>query len=112
MAQAYVDALLSHDPSEVPFAKDAVRYEAGLKTGFSGAHLRRSLKRGPQYRLVRDISPVEWSVDGDVVYGVYTLASGAFGRTLTKVEVREWFTIPAVAEGEQPQIHKIVVKFG
>ncbi|MCW2689443.1 MAG: hypothetical protein JWR37_4333, partial [Mycobacterium sp.] len=49
-AQAYVDALVSHDGDSVPFAPECVRIEQGVKTGFSGKHLRRSLNRGPQYR--------------------------------------------------------------
>ena len=53
-AQAYIDALVSHDASAVPFAPDCVRVEMGLKTGFSGNHLRRSLNGGPQYLVIRE----------------------------------------------------------
>jgi len=42
-AQAYIDALVSHDADKVPFAPDCTRVEIGVKTGFSGDHLRRSL---------------------------------------------------------------------
>ena len=52
-AQSYIDALVSHDSSAVPFADDCVRIEVGLKTGFSGKHLRRSLDRGPQFKLIK-----------------------------------------------------------
>lgn len=44
---AYVDTLASHDGDSVPFAQDCVRVEQGVKTVFSGNHLRRSLNRGP-----------------------------------------------------------------
>ncbi len=54
-ARTYVAALLSHDGDSVPYAPGAVRYEVGLKTGFSGNHLRRSLSRGPQFRVIRAI---------------------------------------------------------
>ncbi len=51
-AQAYINALVSHDASTVPFAPDCTRIEFGVKTGFSGNHLRRSLNGGPQYRVI------------------------------------------------------------
>ncbi|HET9876839.1 MAG TPA: hypothetical protein VFQ37_13905, partial [Mycobacterium sp.] len=51
-AQAYIDALVSHDGDAVPFAARCTRIEQGIKNGFSGNHLRRSLNRGPQYRLL------------------------------------------------------------
>jgi hypothetical protein len=39
-AQAYIDALVSHRADAVPFAPDCTRVEVGIKTGFSGDHLR------------------------------------------------------------------------
>ena len=45
-AQAYIDALVSHQADAVPFAPGCTRIEVGLKTGFSGNHLRRSLNGG------------------------------------------------------------------
>ena len=51
-AQSYIDALASHHGDDVPFAPDCVRIEMGIKTGFSGNHLRRSLNRGPQFRII------------------------------------------------------------
>jgi hypothetical protein len=45
-AEAYIDGLVTHKADSVPFAPDCVRIENGLKTGFSGNHLRRSLNRG------------------------------------------------------------------
>ena len=51
-AQAYISALADHRADAVPFAADCTRVEVGLKTGFSGSHLRRSLNRGPQYRVI------------------------------------------------------------
>ena len=35
-AQAYIDALVSHDADKVPFAPGCTRIEVGLKTGFLG----------------------------------------------------------------------------
>ena len=66
-AQAYIDALVSHDGDKVPFAPGCTRTEVGMKTGFSGDHLRRSLNRGPQYRLIESTSVPEFTVQGDQV---------------------------------------------
>jgi hypothetical protein len=41
-AEAYIDALASHDGDSVPFAPDCVRIEQGVQTGSSGDHLRRT----------------------------------------------------------------------
>lgn len=66
-AQSYIDALASHRADDVPFAPDCVRIEMGVKTGFSGNHLRRSLNRGPQFRLIEKCTPAKFAVDGDQV---------------------------------------------
>ncbi|MEU2001104.1 hypothetical protein ACH47B_12155 [Rhodococcus sp. NPDC019627] len=94
VAQAYLDALVSHDGNAVPFDPRAVRYEAGIKTAFSGNHLRRSLSRGPQFRLIRAVREVAWSVAGDDVTADYLLDAGLFGRTFVTVRVIETFRIP------------------
>lgn len=102
-ARTYVSALLSHDGNAVPYAPDAVRYEAGLKTGFSGNHLRRSLSRGPQFRVIRAIRDERYRVDGDEVVADYLIDAGLFGRTLITARVHETFLIPA----DDPRIHRI-----
>ena len=52
----------------MPFAPDCTRVEVGLKTGFSGNHLRRSLNGGPQYRVIKSRrTQPEFTVDGDEV---------------------------------------------
>lgn len=94
VAQAYLDALLHHDGNLVPIAPNAVRYEVGLKTAFSGDHLRRSLSGGPQYRLIRAIRDVEWTESGDDITAEYLLDAGMFGRNLMTVRVVEKFRIP------------------
>ena len=66
-AQSYIDALANHRGDAVPFAPDCVRFEMGIKTGFSGSHLRRSLNRGPQFRIIRECTPPKFDVDGDHV---------------------------------------------
>jgi hypothetical protein len=95
-AQAYIDALVSHDPDSVPFAPGCVRIEQGVRTGFSGNHLRRSLNRGPQFRLIAATTPPEFSVDGDLVrarFDVITKPSVAGRRVCAHVD--ETFLIPA-----------------
>ena len=66
-AQSYIDALANHRGDDVPFAPECVRIEMGIKTGFSGNHLRRSLNRGPQFRLIERCTPPVFDVDGDRV---------------------------------------------
>ncbi len=104
IADAYLKALLSRDGASVAFHPKAVRKEAGLRTGFSGPHLTRSLTSGPQYRLVKDISDKKWSVDGDNVIVDFLIDV----RGLPKpVKVHEIFKIPV----DDPRIHRIDVRF-
>jgi hypothetical protein len=94
-AQSYIDALVSHDADAVPFSPDCVRIEQGIKTGFSGNHLRRSLNRGPQFRLIEATTRPEFSVDGDLVrarFDVITKPSLAGRRVGAHVD--ETFLIP------------------
>jgi hypothetical protein len=107
-AQAYVDALVTHDGDAVPFASDCTRVEQGMKNGFSGNHLRRSLTRGPQYKVIGATTPTEYTVIGDEVtarYDVLTKVSIAGRRAAAHVD--ETFVIPA-SDG---QIHHIRVRF-
>ena len=103
-AQAYIDALVSHDADKVPFAPGCTRVEVGLKTGFSGDHLRRSLNRGMQYRVIRGTSVPEFTVDGDTVRAKFDLETkpSLAGRRVG-AHIDETFLIPA-ADG---QIHHI-----
>jgi hypothetical protein len=95
-ADAYIDALASHQADSVPFAPDCIRIEQGVKTGFSGNHLRRSLNRGPQYRIIEATTDREFAVDGDHVHATFTVVTKAklAGRRVV-APVRETFLIPA-----------------
>jgi len=107
-AESYVEALASHHGDSVPFAPDCVRIENGVKTGFSGNHLRRSLNRGPQYRIIAATTDRAFSVDGDNVQATFTVVTKAtFGGRRIVASVRETFLIPA-ADG---LIHHIKVTF-
>jgi hypothetical protein len=94
-AQSYIDALVSHRPDGVPFAPDCTRIEAGIKTGCSGNHLRRSLKRGPQFRLIAAATEPQYSIDGDVVRAIYDIITkpSLAGRRVCAT-VDETFLIP------------------
>lgn len=103
-AQAYIDALVSHDASAVPFTADCIRIEMGLKTGRSGDHLRRSLNRGPQFKLIEKTTPPEYSVDGDNIRAKFDVLTKPrlFGWRVCS-HVDETFRIPE-SDG---QIHHI-----
>lgn len=95
-AQAYIDALVHHDASNVPFAAGCTRIEVGLKTGFSGEHLRRSLNGGPQYRIIATTTIPEFSVDGEQVRAKFDLVTkpSLAGRRVG-AHIDETFVIPA-----------------
>ena len=107
-AQAYIDALVSHDASAVRFSSDCTRIEMGLKTGFSGNHLRRSLNRGPQFRLISAATLPEYSIDGDEVRAVYDIITQPklFGMRVCS-HVDEVFVIPADSPDGTATIHHI-----
>ena len=64
-AKAYVDALVSHNTSEVRLHPDCTRHEMGVKTGRNGGHIARSLAFGPQFKLIHEVSDFTATVDGD-----------------------------------------------
>ncbi|MBU3065849.1 hypothetical protein KO481_30545 [Nocardia sp. NEAU-G5] len=102
IAMAYLDALLTHDASNVPFAPDCTRVEAGIQTGYSGPQLTHDLDTGPQYQLVQRIYDVRLSDTGSVVTARYHLDSGIAGQRLVTVAITETFDIP------DGSIHRIV----
>jgi hypothetical protein len=103
-AQSYIDALVNHDADSVPFAAGCTRIEFGVKTGFSGDHLRRSLNGGPQYRVIASATPPEFTIDGDKVRARFDLTTKPTlaGRRVG-AHVDETFVIPA----EDGLIHHI-----
>lgn len=111
-AQAYIDALVSHDGDTVPFAAGCTRIEQGVKNGFSGNHLRRSLNRGLQYRVIADTTPPQYRIVGDEVHAVYdVLTKAAFGRRRIASRVTETFLIPAESPSGKAEIQHITVRF-
>jgi hypothetical protein len=111
-AQAYIDALVSRDGDAVPFAARCTRIEQGVKNGFSGNHLRRSLNRGPQYWVIADTTPPDYRIVGDEVHAAYdVLTKAAFGGRRVAARVDEMFVIPAESPSGQAEIHHIKVRF-
>jgi hypothetical protein len=111
-AQAYIDALVSHDGDAVPFAARCTRTEQGVKNGFSGNHLRRSLNRGLQYWVIADTTPPGYRITGDEVHAAYdVLTKAAFGRRRLAARVNETFVIPAESSSGKAEIHHIRVRF-
>ena len=107
-AQAYISALASHRADDVPFAPGCTRVEIGLKTGFSGDHLRRSLNRGLQYRVIKAVTTPEFTVDGDTVRARFELSTkpSLAGRSVG-ARIDETFLIPADDPSGRAQIHHI-----
>lgn len=111
-AQSYIDALVSHDGDAVPFAARCTRIEQGIKNGFSGNHLRRSLNRGPQYRLLAHTTRPDYRIEGDEVHAAYqVLTKAAFGGRRLAARVNETFLIPAESASGKAEIHHIKVRF-
>ncbi len=112
-AQAYIDALVSHDGSSVPFAPGCIRIEQGIKTGFSGKHLRRSLSRGLQYRIIAATTAPRYTVDGDEVraeYLVLTTISIAGRRMAARVDETFAITADGLIRHIRVRFHPTVVK--
>jgi hypothetical protein len=110
-ANAYIDALVNHDADTVPFAPGCTRIEFGVKTGFSGKHLRRSLNGGPQYRVIESATAPEFTVDGDRVRARFDLVTKpSFGGRQVGAHVDETFVIPA-DDGRIHHIRAIVRPF-
>jgi hypothetical protein len=110
-AQSYIDALVSHDADKVPFAPGCTRIEFGMKTGFSGDHLRRSLNGGPQYRVIRETTVPEFTVEGDMVRARFDLVTKpSFAGRRVCAHIDETFLIPA-ADGAIHHIRAVVRPF-
>lgn len=91
----------------MPFASGCTRIEQGVKNGFSGEHLRRSLSRGPQYRIIAATTPAEYTVSGDEVHARYTvLTRFSLAGRIAAARVDETFVIPS-----DGLIHHIRVRF-
>ncbi|MHC3002588.1 hypothetical protein [Gordonia metallireducens] len=105
-ARAYVDALVSHDPSAVSLHPDCTRVEFGVRTGRNGPHIARSLAKGPQFRLIHRISDFTATVDGHSVTTRYVVHVRPRALRLG-ASVSETFVVD-----EENRIRAIVARFG
>lgn len=106
-AKAYVDALVSHDPSPVPLHPDCTRTELGVKTGRNGGHIARSLARGPQFRLIYAVSDFTATVEGERVDTSYLVhvrpkALGLGARVIESFEFDDDGLIAAIVARFSP----------
>ena len=62
-ATKYINALVSHDPSDVPFVPDVRRRENGINTGDSAAAIRRSLSPPTPNQVITGARDIRWFVD-------------------------------------------------
>lgn len=100
-ARAYVDALVSHDPSAVSLHPDCTRIEFGIKTGRNGRHIARSLAAGPQFKLIHRVGDFVATVDGHAVTTRYDVhvrpkALGLAARVSETFIIDEDFSIRAI----------------
>lgn len=107
-ALSYIDALVTHDANGVPFAPNCTRTEVGIKTGFSGEHLRRSLNRGLQYRIITAHTEPEFTTSCDEVRARFDIITApTFAGRRVCAHVDETFLIPEAGESGRAQIMRI-----
>jgi hypothetical protein len=99
IATSYLDALVSHDGTAVPFADDCRRTERGQDTGGSAQQIRTQLASEIMHGITgyRD---VRWYVDGDDAVAFYVLEAYDM-----QVQIAERFEI------RDGQIHEIEAIF-
>jgi hypothetical protein len=61
-ATKYLEAIVSHDPSDVPFAEHATRFEQGHQDCASPDEIRKALQAGAM-DVIKGIGPVRWIVE-------------------------------------------------
>lgn len=106
IARAYVDALVSHDPSAVSLHPDCTRVELGVRTGRNGPHIARSLARGPQFRVIRAVSDFHADIEGHTVHTSYLVHVRPKALRLA-APVKESFLVD-----DDGRIRTIVARFG
>lgn len=74
-ATAYLDALVSHDPSKVPLAENAKRWENGVNTGQNAEAIRNGLKNYFGFKTIQNLHNLRWLVDGNQAIVFYLIES-------------------------------------
>jgi hypothetical protein len=72
-ADAYLDALVSHDASGVPFAPDVRRVENGLVTGRSADEIRKDLDTSLKYKIITALRDRSYRQDAPAPDGTVSL---------------------------------------
>ena len=95
-AQTYVDALLSHNASQVRLAPDVVRYENGLESARNAADLRHIIATSPLLKLITNIRHEQWVVEGGNAVAYYLIDTNAVPgvpQHAATAHVAEWFHV-------------------
>ncbi len=95
-ASSYIDALVSHDPSNVPFAPNVRRVENGTVSGTSADEIRLQLSPPTADGVIIGARDIRWFVDGDEVIAYYLLdVSGTIPPTtqVATVHLSERFKV-------------------
>lgn len=80
-ASKYIEALVSHDGSQVPTAPNARRTENGLETATSGEEIRNDLTTNQGDRAIYQSRDIRWFVDGTQAIAYYLLDTSAPGTS-------------------------------
>ncbi len=105
-AKAYVDALVTHDPSAVPLDAGCLRIEMGLRTGRNGGHIARGLAGAPQFKLIHTISDFQARVVDGIVHSTFYVHVHPRPLRL-RAKVTESFEFT-----DSGEIGKIIARFG
>jgi hypothetical protein len=94
-ATSYLNALVSHNSSQVRLAPSAIRTENGYDTGDSGPQIANDLATNAQYLVVHDVRDVRWFVDGDQAIALYLIdaAVPVVGPEFATVHLAERFQV-------------------
>lgn len=91
-ATKYLDSIVSHDPSDVPFAVQARRWEQGQPYGDTPEEIRAGL-RASAMEVVTGMGPVRWIVeeasDQAVAFFEVSLVHGGTCRLAERFRVRD-----------------------
>lgn len=83
---------------QVPLANNCVRYENGIKTGFSGPQMKLDLFLHIQYSVIKDITITGWEYapngNTDVIRAYFDVHTAIAGHDVITAHVVEDFVVP------------------
>ena len=86
-ATAYLNGIVAHDPTNIPLAENAQRWENGINTAANAEKLRYSIKNDFGIKSVRGIRELRWIVEGNQAVGFFLMDS-VFPITTTHIAER------------------------